>query len=76
MPAHRKLSEDEIKLARDSTAKRREVLEQAKAYPTLAQLAEQFHVSQRYMSEIINGRARQEQLEQDEIDCSTGNILT
>lgn len=69
MPAHRKLTEDEIKAARASAAKRREVLEQAKAYPTLAQLAEQFHVSQRYMSEIVNGRARQEEAEQQEIDA-------
>jgi hypothetical protein len=68
MPAHRKLSEDEIRLARDSTAKRREILEQAKAYPTLAQLAEQFHVTPRYMSEIINGRARCELQEQEEIN--------
>jgi hypothetical protein len=66
--AHRKLTADQIKWAKEVIAKRRDVLRQLSMYPTLAKLAEHLEVSPRYLSEVVNNRARTE--------CSTGNILT
>jgi transcriptional regulator with XRE-family HTH domain len=56
--APQKLTDDQIRLARQVIAKRREVLRQLDLYPTMEQLADQMGVSVRYLSEVVNGRAR------------------
>jgi hypothetical protein len=69
MPAIRKLSDEEIRYARYVVDKRREAQRLADEFPTLDELAEELHVTPRYLRDILNGRARVS-------DGSTGNILT
>ena len=71
MPAPRKLTDDQIRFARASVAKRREALKLAETLPTMAELAWQLNVTPRYLSEIVNGRARAEQDAIDAMDGST-----
>lgn len=65
MVAQRKLTDEQIAFARLLIRKRREVMRQARLYPTIEQLAEQLGCTPRYLTEVVSGRAR-----------STGNSLT
>lgn len=70
MAAHRKLTDVQIQFARQVMAKRREALRELEMYPTLAELAGQLGVTPRYLSDVVNDKARA-------VTCSqTGNILT
>jgi hypothetical protein len=58
MSAPRKLTDDQIRLVRDAMAKRRDLQRQLELLPTLEAMAKEMEVSERYLREVIHGRAR------------------
>lgn len=58
MAAPLKLTDDQIRMARQIVEKRREVERQMSLYPTIEQLAEQLGVSHRYLRKVLGGKAR------------------
>jgi transcriptional regulator with XRE-family HTH domain len=58
MSGHKKLTDDQIRLVRQAMAKRRDLQRQLDNLPTLEDMAEELRVSKRWLSEIVNGRAR------------------
>ncbi len=63
MSAPKKLTDAQIRWARELMAKRMDMLRQAQMYPTLEKLAEELDVSPRYLREIVNNKARLEVVE-------------
>jgi hypothetical protein len=53
-----RLRDDQIRWAREVMAKRKEIMRQLEMYPTLEELADELNVSVRYLSEVVNNRAR------------------
>lgn len=58
MSAPLKLTDAQIKLARDVVDKRREAERQVSLYPTIPQLAKQLGCTPRYLQKILAGKAR------------------
>ena len=58
MSAPQKLTDTQVKFAREQIAKRREVLRQAKVYPTVAKLAELLNCTPRYLQKVLAGKVR------------------
>lgn len=58
MPAHRKLTDTQIQWARELAAKRRDIERQLALLPTMAQAADALGCSERYLTELVAGRAR------------------
>lgn len=58
MSAPQKLTDTQIKFAREQTTKRRDVLRQAKAFPTVAKLAELLNCTPRYLQKVLAGKVR------------------
>lgn len=58
MPQLPKLTDEQIRWARQVGAKRVEALRQARMYPTIAELAEQLGCSERYLRDVLAQRVR------------------
>lgn len=58
MAGKRKVTDEEIQIARQVIAARRDALRKAALYPTLAQMAEKMRITPRYLQQLIAGKAR------------------
>jgi AraC-like DNA-binding protein len=59
MSAPQRLTDEQIRFARMVVKERREALRRARMYPTLEELADALGCTPRYLTEVVNGRARQ-----------------
>lgn len=58
MSGQQKLTDDQIKFAREQTQARRQALKLARAYPTVAELAAKLDCTPRYLQKVIAGKVR------------------
>lgn len=58
MSGQQKLSDEEIKFAREVTELRRAKLKEARQYPTVAELAARMQCTPRYLQKVLAGKVR------------------
>ena len=58
MSGTQKLTDTQIKFARDQTKARREALKVAQRYPTVAKLADLLNCTPRYLQKVLAGKVR------------------
>jgi hypothetical protein len=58
MSGPQKLTDEQIKFAREQTHRRRECLKLARMYPTVAELAARLQCTPRYLQKVLAGKVR------------------